>query len=283
MAQGACAVDALIADKLFRIRPSALPATAAAKECAVIFVHGFLGDATTTWIADGVSDSFPALLASDPNLSDQDVFTFQYRTRQVSPPAIKNISAQLRFAVEQHVKASRIVLIAHSMGGLVCMDYIIWLLENEEARARTINGLLLFGTPMTGIEWANYAKLALQLGQIKVPGLGLLTRVLTANKQVTALTTGSQQIERLLGGWILRVLSGGNPETRADQRAWFPVRVVSGNDDWVVKESSARGLYADRDWINVDQDHRAMVKPAVLVCVNAFQRNVSRRARIRRQ
>jgi len=262
MSRGGCAVDALIADKLFRIRPRALPASAATKECAVIFVHGFLGDASTTWIAEGSSDSFPALLVSDPELSDQDVFTFQYRTRQLSPPAIKNISAQLRFAVEQHIKASRIVLIAHSMGGLVCMDYIIWLLENEEARARTINGLLLFGTPMTGVEWANYAKLVLQLGQIKIAGLGLLTRVLTANKQVTALSTGSQEIESLLSGWILRVLNGGNPETRADQRAWFPVRVVSGNDDWVVKESSARGLYANRDWINVDEDHRAMVKPA---------------------
>ena len=260
MSQSTCTTEPLTADKFFRIRPNGAPI--AAKEHALIFVHGFLGDASTTWHATGCSDSFPALLASDSRLSDHEVFTFQYRTKQLLPPAIPNISAQLRFAVQQHVTAKKIVLIAHSMGGLVCMDYVIWLLENAHPQVRHISGLLLFGTPMTGVEWAKYAKLVLRLGEIKVPLLGLLAKPLTANKQITALTSGSQDIERLTGNWILRILNGGHPETNADQRAWFPVRVVSGNDDWVVKESSARGLYSSRDWINIDRDHIGMVKPA---------------------
>src|ERR1700736_6142021 len=100
MSQGACTTDALTADKFFRIRPNGAPI--AAKERAVIFIHGFLGDSSTTWLAKGCSDSFPALLASDPNLSDHEVFTFQYKTKKLSPPAIQNISAQLRFHVQQH-------------------------------------------------------------------------------------------------------------------------------------------------------------------------------------
>src|SRR5581483_3017574 len=71
----------------------------------------------------------------------------------------------------------------------------------------------------------------------------------------------SEFIDRQNGSWVLRVLNGGHPKVIPAQRAWFPVRVVSGNDDWVVKESSARDFYSDIDWINVNEDHHALVKP----------------------
>jgi pimeloyl-ACP methyl ester carboxylesterase len=199
------------------------------------------------------------LLATDLSLADHDIYLFQYVTKDFTPPAIDNIVIQLEFAFRQHLPHPNIVLIAHSMGGLVAMRYILRLLE--AGRLYSISGLLLYGVPMTGVEWARYAQMFLGIAQFKFPPLRLLGTLLKTNKQVTQLTTGSEFIDHLNGDWVVRVLNGGYPRINAEQRAWVPVRVVSGNDDWVVKESSARGFYSNIDWLNVDQNHIRMVKP----------------------
>ncbi len=259
MASSTCIQEELITKKLFRVRPKAAPE--GLRKRAVLFVHGFLGDAKETWKAPEAVESFPSLLATDEEVKDYDVFVFEYETKDLFPPAIENIADQLKFAVKQHLPHDRVILLAHSMGGLVCMSYILKLLTGAEKKAQGTGGLLLYGTPMTGVEWAKYAQLVLRLGEFKIPLLGWLNRLVKANKQVEALTAGSEFIDRLNGEWVLRVLNGGHPDVPAGQRAWFPVRVVSGNDDWVVKESSARGFYSKIDWINVDKDHHALVKP----------------------
>jgi hypothetical protein len=41
----------------------------------------------------------------------------------------------------------------------------------------------------------------------------------------------------------------------------MPVRVVTGNDDWVVNETSAKGIYGQIDWQNVARSHVDLVKP----------------------
>ncbi len=263
MTSPTCTTDVLLANKLLRVRTIQAQTNGSnKKDRALLFVHGFLGDALTTWTAKDASESFPSLLATDATLSDYDIFLFQYVTKDFHPPQIANIADQLRFAIDQHILSKRLVLIGHSMGGLVCMHYILKLLEQSDPRAQFIAGLLLYGSPMTGVEWAKYARLMLHVGEVKVPILGWVTKFVSANKQIDALTSGSEFIDRLNGKWVISVLNGGRAGVPAEQRAWFPVRVVSGNDDWVVKESSARGFYSERDWINADEDHRSLVKPA---------------------
>jgi alpha-beta hydrolase superfamily lysophospholipase len=51
----------------------------------------------------------------------------------------------------ENLSGFQIVLIAHSMGGLVCMRYILDQLENGEAPA--IIGLLLYGTPESALDF----------------------------------------------------------------------------------------------------------------------------------
>lgn len=257
MATSPCTLKTLIKDQLLQVVPP--DAAPERRNRAVVFVHGFRGDARDTWKAKGAAESFPALLATDSELVDHDFFLFQYVTKDLSPPAIDNIVVQLRFALKEHVKHPNIIFIAHSMGGLVCTRCVLALLE--DGRLDAVGGLLLYGTPMSGVEWAKYAQIVLRFGAFKLPVLGLLSRILKSNKQVDALTAGSEFIDRLNSDWVLRALNGGHPKVPAEQRAWFPVRVVTGNDDWVVKESSARGFYSKIDWINADQDHQALVKP----------------------
>jgi pimeloyl-ACP methyl ester carboxylesterase len=263
MTNETCTNEVLLENKLFRVRPIQ-PQTNGSdkKDRALVFVHGFLGDALTTWIKKDAVESFPSLLATDPLLSDYDIFLFQYVTKDFRPPRIANIADQLKFAIDQHIPGKRLVLLGHSMGGLVSMHYILKLLEQSDPKAQFIAGLLIYGCPMTGVEWAKYARLMLHFGEVKVPILGWVTKVVSANKQIDALTSGSEFIDSMNGKWVISVLNGGRAGVPAEQRAWFPVRVVTGNDDWVVKESSARGFYSERDWINADEDHRSLVKPA---------------------
>src|ERR1700730_17540028 len=181
--------EVLIDDQLFRIaRPD--ETSSIKRDWAVLFVHGFLGDARDTWMAPNASESFPSLLATDNQLTDYDVYLFQYPTKKLAPPSIDKIADQLGFAVKQHLSRARTIFIAHSMGGLVCMRYILNLLQERQNHA--IGGLLTYGTPMTGVEWAKYAQWLLEAGSLRLPFLRWISRLLRNNKQVEALTTGGE-------------------------------------------------------------------------------------------
>src|SRR5262249_10311282 len=105
----------------------------------VIFVHGITGHPLTTWRASPSSPSFIELLLRDVEEQDLDVFTFGYRTTYFRGAPINNAAIQLAAAIEElmHKRRYEVVLIAHSMGGLVCMRYILDQLARRDLRRRT--------------------------------------------------------------------------------------------------------------------------------------------------
>jgi pimeloyl-ACP methyl ester carboxylesterase len=228
-----------------------------ANQRAVLFVHGFMGSPEETWKAPKAAKSFPELLLDDSKVNDFDVFRFKYRSSPFSGPNIGNIAQQLETEIDESLGGYELVLLAHSMGGLVCMQYIVNRLER--AGRLPVIGLLLFGTPTTGVEWVNIGKIVLAIGGLKAGVLKGLTRLL--NPQFNELGTASEFLNDLHGNWILRVVNGGYAREPTNRRAWVPVRVVTGNEDWVVKEYSAKGVYGQIDWNPVQFDHRSLVKP----------------------
>jgi hypothetical protein len=102
MATAACTLETLITDQLFQVAP--LDASPVGRDRAVVFVHGFRGDAQETWRAKGAAESFPGLLATDSELTDHDFFLFQYVTQALRPASIDNIVDQLKWALNEHVK-----------------------------------------------------------------------------------------------------------------------------------------------------------------------------------
>jgi pimeloyl-ACP methyl ester carboxylesterase len=229
----------------------------------VVFVHGLTGNIKTTWLATEGGASFLQLIASDKSLQDYDVYSFGYRSKKFRGAPIEYAAVQLQRAIDNIVTAARIdsiVLVAHSMGGLVCMRYIINQLSLN--KKPPITGLLLYGVPSTGSEMINYAK-AVGFGiAIKVPIVrGVMNLFFNAQRQIADLATGSKFLADLHDQWALRVVNGGH-EGAGPGRMWLPVRVVTGEDDIFVSEASGKGLYGAIDWLPIPSGHVALVKPS---------------------
>jgi pimeloyl-ACP methyl ester carboxylesterase len=259
-----CGVATKTKDTFYFLTPKVTASTGKNIKRAVVFIHGFDGSPQETWKCSSGSETFCSLLACDADLCSYAFYVFGYPSGFFGPPAVETVASQLRAMLDAHIAEGKIVLIAHSLGGLVAMKCLLQLLE-ENYRQR-IGGLLLYGCPMTGVEWVNYARV---LNAVLAAAGGFWGRIgsffgklALANRQLKQLKPGSEFLEELHNQWVMKVVNGGHDALRPDQRAWIPVRIVTGNDDWVVQKSSASALYSTRDWRSVQKDHRALVKPA---------------------
>ena len=135
---------------------------------AILFVHGFTGDATGTWGA------IPSLLGRDPNLAGWDLFGFGYESKKrvdllhiwSADARLEEISTEL-VALPELNRYERIALAAHSMGGLVVQRALV---KSSELRDRTSH-VVFFGTPSAGLgKAAPFAFLKQQIKDMRASG-----------------------------------------------------------------------------------------------------------------
>ena len=179
--------------------------------------------------------------------------------------SVVNIAQQLRNQIDelhrQRKDKVRLVLLAHSLGCLVCMRYILRCLSRGDQPP--VLGLIMYGTPISGVELVRIADLLSIAIAVTVPGFGKISWMAKkANRQLAELGLGSYFLRGLHDKWALRVVNGGHPTEDARRRMWLPVRVVTGNEDWIVSESSAKGVYGEVDWHPVSYGHIDLVKPS---------------------
>lgn len=197
---------------------------------AVIFVHGFHGDATVTWA------SFIAQLLGDCRLNDWDIYSLGYPTNLsidfpiwTSDPDIKLCSigliTKLRHSPLDRYKA--ITIVAHSMGGLVVQRAI---LNSDELRKR-ITHVVLFGTPSAGV---SKAALGARLKQ-----------------QARDMCEGSNFILELRKEW--QDVIGENPP--------FSFTAVAGETDAFVPASSSIDPFPISQQAAVPGNHLEIVRP----------------------
>lgn len=125
----------------------------------VLFVHGLGGDGTKTW------GRFPELLLADPELKTRiDVELFQYPTQLIRWPfqkrsvRIQDLAAGIRTEIDVRYKwYDRIILVCHSMGGLIAQKYITD--EVKSDRPRKIRALALYAVPRSGADLARWGSL----------------------------------------------------------------------------------------------------------------------------
>ena len=199
----------------------------------IVFVHGLGGHPTKTW------GSFAAFIAQDEVFSSYDLAFYQYPTSLFRAPFSKKYSSiqtladalrtLLRHKYSSHMP---IVIVAHSLGGLISRQFIV-----EELRRNApmrVQKLLLYASPLNGAGLAETA-----------------SYISWRHRQLDQLSRGSDLIVGLNRDWEYL-------QAQKKVRTWH---VVAGQDS-VVDETSARGVaWNDRVDVLIDRGHINCVKP----------------------
>jgi len=224
------------------------------KKNLILFVHGFCGG-ESTW-RNGNANSFPELFSEDPKISENyDVAQFSYFTKLLNLYAKagkistlvkrmfgtshgklkKNISieeignllrTEIRFRLQTY---DNIVIIAHSMGGLVTKSAIIK--DLEEKIPSKIKLFVSLAVPHQGAEVATFGKL------------------ISDNLQIEGLSPLNQFIYKINDEWLKSSL-------RPTTKYFYGV-----HDSVVLKTSAAPVDKEKSDIISVDEDHTSITKP----------------------
>lgn len=210
----------------------------------LLFIHGLGGD-NTNWGA------FPQLIDADIEIASvYDHICFSYRTDKVpglgylrtllskfipslSPTIqrIQRIAELLGTNIKtQYVDYSEIVLVCHSMGGLVAQKYLTDVIRKKQPTK--VTKMLLYAVPNTGSDLAKIVKI-----------------ICLANRQVQQLTSNSEFLETLNQDWHT---------LECDKQV--ETLYVAGMHDIIVDRQSA-GRYWGQDIEVVEKDHKTIVKP----------------------
>lgn len=199
-------------------------------DAAIIFVHGFTGQQTSTW------GQFPSLLRDEPALGCWDIYSMGYSSRLApdivgiwsTDAPIQRLADLFRTTVQLGLRNYRaLAVVAHSMGGLIVQRS---LLDSSSLRSR-VSHLFLFGTPSAGLRKA-------------VP-FGM------AKRQIGDMGIGSRFISELRRDWDATM--GTHPQ--------FSFWTVAGERDEFVTSDSSLEPFEKEARAVVPGNHLEIVKP----------------------
>lgn len=135
--------------------PSKYVRQAANADTVIVFVHGVIGDAVSTWTAKN-GTYWPALLAKDPTFDGADIYVYSYATGYWGSLSIDELAENMRadFVANGIAGYKKIIFLSHSMGGLITRAY---LLKTKEVAAHTLFAYF-YSTPTTGSQIASLMK-----------------------------------------------------------------------------------------------------------------------------
>jgi len=207
-----------------------------------LFAHGFTGHPTETWT------EFPALIEADPDLAKYDCCFWGYDT-SLDPhffkrlfwsdnPKVETLGQSLRAQLANTaVDYGKIVLVAHSMGGLVVQ---LFLLEEMRRESRDhldrITEVVLYATPSNGLIKAALAALV--------------------HTQAADMNWFGSVIQDLRFQWKKLV-----DDRRAENNLPFRLTLVAGAKDKFVPQSTSLDPFPFDEKEIVPGDHVSMVKP----------------------
>src|SRR5262245_45920251 len=205
----------------------------------VVFVHGLIGDIVGTW------GKFPALLASDPDLPKMDIFLCGYRTRLLRwDPAVTVVGRRLIAELENRIKGDdALYLVGHSMGGLVLLSGLVETCRDgfaQRSPAKNVAWLTLYASPTLGAEVA--AAYHYLVGLLRFFSSTRLLGWAFASRQVKELQRGSY-LDTLNREVMQRLYCKDIEPGDANTKRFVNVRVVVGDEDRIVPDTSGTGLF----------------------------------------
>jgi predicted alpha/beta hydrolase family esterase len=227
----------------------------ALKKIGIVFIHGLTGG-SETW-KNSHNQTFGELLLQTEIGEQIEVHHFDYYTKIVTVfdsalakrilgriPLLRNLAIfqgkiQRNQPIEQLAEQfstwirlnlshlDQVILIAHSMGGLIAKDYI---LNFAQANAPRTTGYLSIAVPHKG---------------------SLSAQILSPiNKNAEELVPLNEYTSRLNDTWVSK--------KQDPLEHWY---VVASNDECVDKESAIPGTVSKNQKFTVDHDHLSVCKP----------------------
>lgn len=200
----------------------------------VVFVHGFGGHPKLTW------GRFPTLLADDPDLPQLSVKSWGYVSGLLRRcPGIAQLADQLMtyLSVGQS-KPEHIILVGHSIGGLVLLQAVVTELVGERAREYPVNRverIALFATPLAGILVRKV------LHHIITSPMGFLARHLLRNRQLIDLY--NLDLVTKLASLVVNRVYHREAGRVADSRRHVAIHTFVADGDGVVTEAAVRAWF----------------------------------------
>lgn len=202
-------------------------------DTVIVFVHGLSGSAISTWGA------MAKCFAEDTDFSDIELDYYTYPTRLIrlpfTPPlpGIRDLADGFRtFLEERHCTKKKILIIAHSLGGVIARHTIVTALQS--GHLANINKLALLASPSTGSQLAN-----------------LGTMVSITHRQLKALCKDEEGLAAINVDW---------EQMKIEEK--ISVKYILGGSDRVVpSESAAPYLGRDDKAVLINATHRSIVSP----------------------
>jgi hypothetical protein len=135
----------------------------------------------------------------------------------------------------------QLLLIGHSMGGLIIMQMIISAIScaaEDTALLNRIKHVLLYATPCKGVQ---------------------LPAICRVHRQAKSIACGSEFVERLREEWLTRIYRVRREDPRQAGKRYLPLTAVAGIEDELVQPVSVRA-YSD-DVATVQTNHSGICKP----------------------
>jgi hypothetical protein len=207
----------------------------------LVFVHGFNSGKDTAW------GEFPRLIMNDSAFDDFNIHLFGYPTKGCrQADGIQERGAHLASFLQSvftntQWKYSQVVLVGHSMGGLVILEALLNMERDHLQLLREQDlKVLTFGTPYLGV---------------------LNTEVLTLfcdNRQVQDMEALNNKLHELKQNWTQRFNQSATDGRDTPQ---VPLYSFHGTLDRFVNMTSACGMSGKIPCVAVDGDHVSLVKP----------------------
>ncbi len=165
-----------------------------------------------------------------------DLYSFSHSSSNFDVSAVEDLDA----TVVNGSESRRVILVSHSLGGVLCRQAVLNLLDTTITSKARIVGLLMMGTPNLGTEVARVAALE--------------------SRSAGNIEPWNDYLDRLNRDWLRRVVNGGDPDLPPTQRIRLKCGVLYGLTDRVVPAASAKSNVYLGEIHAVNKGHIALPK-----------------------
>jgi pimeloyl-ACP methyl ester carboxylesterase len=128
----------------------------------IVFIHGVMGSAPTTWGDAKAPEIWPSMVGSDARFSSYDIYLVNYPTPPLgqAPDIYETATGELNYLKDRGIfkQYREIHFIAHSMGGLIAKRMLTSLRDsNEMEKLKQVLSLVCLATPAQGAQIASVA------------------------------------------------------------------------------------------------------------------------------